>query len=185
MIKQSGKFRIKQVVKYILLVSVVFIGCQSDWHTKRLAVKQLKENHTVTIIQGFVEFSYTENQGMIFGLAGEKESKLKHYVLITLNCAAIFFMFFVIWRLRKLSFFIHLPFFLILSGAFGNLIDRIRFGYVIDFIHIHWGKTLDWPFLFNMADVWICVGEILLIILIIFRKKQLEEAIFHKLKPAS
>ena len=175
---------IKQVVKYLLLLSILSVGCHSDLRTKRLVMNQLKESPSITVIEGFIEFSYTENQGMVFGLLGKRGSPWKHIILMGLNGIAILFMFYIIWRIRKLSFIYQLPFFLILSGAFGNLIDRILFGHVTDFIHIHWKNIIDWPFLFNMADVWICVGEFLLILLIIFRKKVLEVAIFHKIKSA-
>lgn len=174
---------IKKIIKYFLLFSVLLTGCHTDLHTKRLAMNRLKENSTVTIINNYVELSYSENQGMVFGLLGREESQLKHVVLIALNCSAILFIGFILWRLRRLSWVYHFPFFIMLSGAFGNLISRIQSGHVIDFIHIHWNNVIDWPFLFNVADIWVCIGEILLILLVVFRRNELERVIFSKTKP--
>ena len=98
--------------------------------------------------------------------------------------SAILFIFYIVWHLRKLSFFYHLPFFIILSGAFGNLIDRIRFGHVIDFIHVHWRNTIDWPFVFNIADVLICTGEILLLVLIIVKRDTYKKVLRPQIKNA-
>ena len=73
---------------------------------------------------------------------------------------------------------------MILSGAFGNLIDRIRLGYVIDFIHIHWKDAVEWPFLFNVADVLIVIGEILLLGLFIFKRDVLRSVLFRSTSKA-
>ena len=134
----------------------------------------------MTIIDGYIEFTYVENRGAVFGLFNNQESNYKHYILSGFTFLSILFMIFVIWRLRELSFFYHLPFFIILAGASGNLIDRIRFGRVVDFIHIHWKDIVDWPFLFNIADVLIIIGGILLLIILILKKEALENRLLLK-----
>jgi signal peptidase II len=45
-----------------------------------------------------------------------------------------------------------------MAGAWGNIYDQVTSGHVIDFIHIHLGAMLDWPFFFNVADAYLCVG---------------------------
>ena len=52
---------------------------------------------------------------------------------------------------------------LVISGALGNLIDRMRYGYVVDFIHWHWKDSFDYP-TFNVADITITIGVVLLLI---------------------
>lgn len=169
-----------RILKFIILLAILFTGCNADLYTKHLALNHLKENPTITVVDGFMEFSYTENRGMIFGIMNQKESSLKNDILTGVNIISIMFLLFVIWRMRNLSFFYHLPFFIILSGALGNLIDRIRMGHVIDFIHIYFLDVIDWPYLFNVADVFITIGGILLVILVIFRGDKIEERIFRK-----
>jgi signal peptidase II len=170
----------KQFIKFILLFLILVAGCSADLHTKQLAINHLKDSAAVTIVNGFIEISYIENKGMVFGVLGNKESFLKNYILTGLTCILILFVFYVIWRIRNHPFFYHLPFIMILSGAFGNVIDRIRFGHVVDFIHIHWKDTLDWPFLFNCADLLITIGEILLLGLFIFQKDIFRRVIFQE-----
>ncbi len=172
----------KQLIKFFFLLAVLFIGCQGDLYTKQLALDDLKHNPAMSVIKGFMEFSYTENKGMVFGLFGTSKSDLKNYILISLTSVVILYVIFLIWRMRNLPFFYHFPFFLILSGAFGNLIDRIRYGRVIDFIHIHWKEAVDWPFLFNVADVLICFGEVLIILLLIFKRGVIERTVFNKIR---
>ena len=65
-------------------------------------------------------------------------------------------------RARPLLFL--LPFLLIWAGAIGNLIDAFTYGYVVDFIHLRLGRLVDWPFLFNLADAYVCVGVSLLLL---------------------
>ena len=166
---------IKQLIKFLILFAILLTGCSADLHTKRLALNHLKDNGTVTLVDGFVELSYTENRGMVFGLLNENHSTTRNIVLSTLTFISILFMCVMIWRFRNLSFIYHLPFFIILSGAIPNLMDRVRFGRVVDFIHIHWKDSLDWPFLFNVADALICVGGFLLLVLMIFKRETIEK----------
>jgi signal peptidase II len=170
----------RRFIKFILLFLILVTGCSADLHTKQLAINHLKDDAAVAIVNGFIEISYTENKGMVFGVLGNKESLLKNYLLTGLTFISILFVFYIIWRIRNRPFFYHLPFFMILSGAFGNIIDRVRFGHVVDFIHIHWKDTIDWPFLFNGADLLITIGEILLIGLFIFRRNIFRRVIFQK-----
>ena len=156
----------KHSAKFILLFMILVTGCAADYFTKQWAVNTLKDSKTISLVNGFVEISYTENRGMVFGVLNSRETLLKHYLLTGLSLISIFVVLCIIWQIREFSFFYHLPFFIILSGALGNLMDRIRVGHVVDFIHIHFRNIIDWPFLFNVADILICIGGILLFVLI-------------------
>ena len=162
----------KRSAKFILLFMILLIGFTADYCTKQWAVNTIKDNQTISLVNGFVEISYTENRGMVFGMLNEKASLLKHYILTGLTLISILFIINIIWHIRGLPFFYHLPFFIILSGAFGNLIDRIKVGHVVDFIHIHFRDLINWPFLFNVADIFICIGSILLLVLIVFAPRE-------------
>jgi len=171
---------LKQFLKFLFLFIILLMGCIADLHTKKWAMENLKENPTMTIVDGYLEFSYTENSGMVFGLLNDSKSMLQHTLLIGLTIISIIIMGFIIVRLRKLPFFYHLPFFIILSGACANLIDRIRSGNVVDFIHIQFKDMIDWPFLFNVADALICIGGVLLFVIIIFKSDVLEDTLFQR-----
>jgi signal peptidase II len=163
----------------MLLLAVLLTGFCADLLTKRWARDHLRGKDVVTVIEGFVELSYTENDGMVFGLFSRQRSGIKQGLLIFLTCVSILYIAWIVWRLRKLSFFILMPFFIILSGATANLTDRIVSIGVVDFIHIHWRQSLDWPYLFNIADAFITVGGFVLLLMILLKKDVFDKHLFH------
>ena len=78
-----------------------------------------------------------------------------------------------IWIYRKRSFLFLFPLLLLSIGAAGNLIDPFKYGYVVDFIHIHAGNILNWPFYFNMADAYITIGVFIMLLKEIIQPGQL------------
>jgi signal peptidase II len=162
-----------KVVKFLLLVLMFLAGCAADQASKRWIVRSGTDWAPVVILSGYLDFSYTENRGMVFGMLNHSDSVFQRYGLTAVQILSILFILIIIRQISHFSFFRLAPFFLILSGAFGNLIDKIRMGHVVDFIHIHLRDKIDWPFLFNLADLWICLGGFWLLILILFDKKEL------------
>lgn len=164
----------KSTLKFALLIAVFVVGLVADFTSKQVAMNHYKGNAPVTIIDGFLEFSYVENHGMIFGVMNNHHAGLKRWALTGLTLVSLAVILSIIWRIRELSFFYHLPFFMILIGAIGNLVDRLRFGFVVDFIHMHWKDVLDYPWLYNIADASIVVGVIFLAILMLIKNDQFE-----------
>ncbi|MBN1782263.1 signal peptidase II [bacterium] len=165
-------------VKFTLLICIPVLGFWTDMTTKTWAVNHLGAGRSRVLIRGVLELVYTENRGMVFGLFSQHHFILKQVILAGLTFAAICFLFMFIWRIRKRPFVVLLPFFIILSGALPNFSDRIRFGHVVDFIHIHCFNILDWPFLFNVADIFICAGALLLGSMLLFNKNRVAPEIF-------
>lgn len=138
---------------FIISIVLVFI----DQLTKRLALKYLLNKNPMVIIKNIIEFVYVENRGAAFGVLQGKQT---FFYVIT-----IFILIFMTAFLIKLEFTKHniLMFIilcLIFSGAIGNFIDRVKNKYVVDFIYF---KPIDFP-VFNMADIYITVGCVLLLI---------------------
>ena len=106
-------------------------------------------------------FTYAENQGGAWGLLQNETEALRRPFFLIVSVAAIVFIVSLYRKLQKgqLALMWGLP--LVLGGALGNLIDRIRYGFVVDFIDIYVHKAAGpdshWP-TFNVADVAICVG---------------------------
>lgn len=123
-----------------------------DQITKAIAVTRLASG-PVPAIGDIISFSLVRNTGAAFGLF-----RYQTTAFIFISLIAIAFTIFYLIR-RKVGFY--LPFALILGGAVGNLIDRLRFGYVIDFVDLHF-----WP-VFNIADSCITIGSIYLFIVIL------------------
>ncbi len=128
-----------------------------DQITKAQAVANLKVGESHPIINKFFYLTLVQNTGAAFGLF---KNQAAFFVVISI-IAIIFIAFF----LRKNKTGLNLPLALILGGAIGNLIDRLRFGYVVDFLDFR-----VWP-VFNFADSCISVGAFLLFLLIIRGKK--------------
>jgi signal peptidase II len=109
------------------------------------------------LLPGFLDLVYVENTGAIFGLFHSHTE-----VFIALGIAASVVILVFLYYFPPATTVGVLSFALILSGAVGNLIDRIRLGYVIDFISIHLQELFRWP-AFNIADAALTVGIFTLI----------------------
>ena len=137
----------KQKYGLIGILAVVILTALDQW-TKYLAVLHLKDQRPIVLWDGVFELHYLENRGAAFGiLQGQK--------FFLLRAVAV----------------------LLAAGALGNLIDRMRYSYVVDFLYF---KLIDFP-VFNVADCYVTVGAVLLAILILFIYKE-EELDFLSLK---
>ena len=111
----------------------------------------------VALLPGFLDLVYVENTGAIFGLFHSHSE-----FFIVLGIAGVIAILVFLRYFPPITTLGAVSFALILSGAAGNLIDRIRFGYVIDFVSMHVQELFYWP-AFNVADTALTVGKIALI----------------------
>ena len=132
--------------KYFLITIILII--------LDIITKSYFKNKNIAIGK-YLNFNYTENTGAIFGIL-----KDNNIFLIILTIAIIGIIIYTIKKEKKYR----LELGIILAGAIGNLIDRILYGHVIDFIHIKY-----W-YVFNLADAYITIGIILIIYKIISKK---------------
>jgi signal peptidase II len=124
----------------------------------------------IPLLGNILELIYVQNRGVAFSLLEGRESL---YVLIALAVAVVVWLY---WRLRNSpSVLIKVIFGLIIGGAIGNLIDRLRLGYVVDFVHFQI-PAIGFSFaVFNVADSSITVGVILLIAVLLFSSRPAAE----------
>lgn len=115
----------------------------------------------ITVIEGFFDLRWVENPGATFGFLSD--SAVRKPVLIAVAILASLFILWMAWRLQPGQRLLSIALALVLSGAIGNLIDRARLSYVIDFLDLHIRDSFRWP-TFNVADVAIVVGVALLLI---------------------
>lgn len=130
-----------------------------DQVTKAIAVADIPLHTRVTIVDGFFAFTHAHNRGMAFGLFNNAGSPWLRWILVGVALIAVA----IIWSYARHETNrpgVLLAFGAILGGALGNLVDRLRFGYVEDFILAHWGVH-EWP-AFNVADAAITMGGIAL-----------------------
>lgn len=164
----------KKTLTYILSF-IGFCGLIfADQFTKFLSVKYLKDSEGIAIIKGVLEFTYVQNIGAAWGMLGGKQT-----FFIILTSIMLLVMFYVIIKtpLRRKYNSFRITMICLAAGAAGNLIDRIKQGYVDDFIYF---KIIDFP-VFNVADICVCVSMAVLIILLLFKFKK--DGDFDFLKP--
>ena len=147
---------------YLLAALGIYLADQAS---KAWAVKALRFGEGIVVIPGFFQFAYTENPGIAFGQLQEGGSFGRWFfvVLAVLAAIAVFYYF---MRTPRNDDRVLGACALLLAGIVGNLTDRARLGYVIDFIVLHAGNY-HWP-TFNIADASITIGALLLAYDIIF-----------------
>jgi len=142
-------------------ILIVFLGLLLDRLSKLWALKALKEKDGVVLIKDIFKLEYLENRGAAFGIL---QNKLVLLALVTLLVIAG--MIYYIIKYKPKSKFIRISFALIISGALGNLYDRIFYKYVVDFILVHYKDVYYFP-TFNIADSLVVVGTLILAISIV------------------
>jgi len=139
-----------------------------DQTSKAWAVRALRFGGDRTIFRGFLDFVYTENRGIAFGQLQEGGS-FGRWFYVVLAIAAAIAVFYYFLRTPRNDDRVLGACALLLAGIVGNLTDRVRLGYVIDFIVVHAGSW-HWP-TFNVADASISVGALLLAFDLIFARE--------------
>lgn len=148
------------MVTVLSLVSILFlIGV--DQITKIWAATALAQaNRVISVIDGVFELRYAENPGVAFSML---EGQRWIFIPITILIGSVFFIILFRSPLRKYKLFV-ITCVLILAGAAGNLIDRVAYGYVIDFLYF---RLIDFP-IFNFADCCVVIGAGLLFVFVLF-----------------
>jgi len=143
---------------YLLAAFFLYLADQAS---KAWAVKSLRFGEDRVVIRGFLQFAYTENPGIAFGQLQEGGS-FGRWFFVVLASAATIAVFYYFMRTPRNDDRVLGACALLLAGILGNLTDRVRLGYVVDFIVMHAGDY-HWP-TFNVADASICIGAILLLL---------------------
>ncbi len=141
---------------YLLAAFGIYLADQAS---KAWAVKTLSRGEDRVIIDGFLQFIYTENPGIAFGQLQEGGSFGRWFFVVLASLAAVA-VFYYFLRTNRNDDRVLGACALLLAGILGNLTDRARLGYVVDFIVMHAGNY-HWP-TFNIADASITIGALLL-----------------------
>lgn len=171
---------LSRISRLLLLVSLVLMSAGCDQWTKYQAVASLthalddvegtgpriarylwhthpRPSSAVTVVEGLWRFTYAENPGAAFSFLGDVWFGRWLLTIIGVVAVTLFF----VWAQRQRRPLLLFAASLILGGALGNLFDRVRLGYVVDFVQWHYLDRFSWP-VFNVADIWIFVGGVLL-----------------------
>ncbi len=138
-----------------------------DQITKGIVTQQMALHQSVPLVPGFLSLTYVRNTGAAFGILASPSPGLRSAFLLLFSIMAIGIIVWI-WARDRGADRLHVSSFaLILGGALGNVIDRVRLGEVIDFVDVYW-RTYHWP-AFNVADSAITVGVVLLVLQLIVR----------------
>jgi signal peptidase II len=154
--------------KYIKLAIIAGCIVILDQVTKAVILRTLPLNHSISIVPGFFNLIHIQNPGGAFGFMAKHSSAWLHSVFLFFTFLALGLIFYFYRNTPQTHSLLTLGFALIFGGAIGNLIDRIRFGKVVDFLDFYIGN-MHWP-AFNVADSAVSVGTIIFLYHILFRK---------------
>ena len=139
-----------------------------DQLTKAIIRRTIAIGDTIEVIGGFFEVIHIGNTGAAFGMFRGKNS-----IFIIVSFVAIGFIF-AYYRQFKADTWMKISLGMLLGGALGNLVDRVIFQYVTDFIHVRWWFLhLRWWPAFNIADATVCIGVAMLIVRMFKRSKSM------------
>lgn len=156
--------------KFLLFLDLLIIAglITFDQYTKRWAKVYLKDKPAYNLINGILELNYLENQGAAFGMLPNQKVFFVFVAVVILSVVG-----YVLFKIpdQKKYTILHFLFSLIVAGSIGNMIDRVRYDYVVDFIYF---VRMNVP-IFNVADIYATVSAIVLLFLLLFiyREKDL------------
>ena len=150
---------------YTLYLLTIVVLVTADQFSKFLIVKNFVENEKIVLIKNFFNITYIKNYGAGFSILQNQT-----IFLVVVTIAAIGFVTYLLIKSKNNEAFNRVCYLLIIGGAIGNLIDRLTLGYVIDFLDFYIFEY-DFP-VFNIADSFLTIGCILLIISILLESKR-------------
>lgn len=149
---------------YLIPIITILVGIFVDQYTKYLACTYIKEE-SVSLIEGVFQLHYLENKGAAFGILQNQQ-----IFFVIIGILAIILFSYIYLKMPKKKKFLPLRICVVLmvAGAIGNMIDRIRLNYVIDFFYF---ELIDFP-IFNVADIYATISAFGLILLFLFYYKE-------------
>ncbi len=149
---------------YFIGILAVALGVSLDQYTKHLAIAHIKDN-PIILIKDVFQLQYLENSGAAFGML-----KNQQLLFVIIGIITLIFITYIYIHMPKDKHFLPLRICMIsiVAGAIGNMIDRIKWGYVVDFFYF---ELIDFP-IFNVADIFASVATVALIVLFLFYYKE-------------
>lgn len=143
---------------YMIALAVILL----DRATKLLIIQTLRLGQGIPVIPGFFDIVFVLNPGAAFGFLATLSEQVRNPLFILISVVAVILIIFYHTRYLRSHRLVSVALGLVLGGAVGNLIDRLRYGMVVDFLDVHVGQY-HWP-AFNVADSAISIGVSLMIL---------------------
>ncbi len=141
-----------------IVLGLSFLVIIIDYVIKLIVINNLKPISSIEVIPGFFSLTYVENKGAAFGMLSNAR-----WVFILFTILVIVFLIIFLFKKKPTSKLLNLALVLIIGGGFGNLIDRIFYGYVVDYLSVKF-----FPPVCNFADYCVTVGAFILVVYLLF-----------------
>ncbi len=145
-------------MKKLMTFIIAAVSIAADQLIKILVINNLKPVKSVTVIENLLNFTYVENKGMAFGMLANQR-----WIFIALTSAVIVALAVAVFKLKKQGTMFYISAALLIGGGIGNMIDRLMYGYVVDYISLSF-----FPPVCNFADYCVTAGVIMLLIYLFF-----------------
>jgi signal peptidase II len=143
--------------KYFILMGLTSFIVLFDQLTKFLVHERFRLGESISIVSGYFNLTYVRNTGAAFGIFANASPAFRVPFFALVPIVALVAIAFIFRKIPEADIKLSTALSLVIGGAIGNLIDRLRFGFVIDFLDFHWQYRYHFP-AFNVADSAICVG---------------------------
>jgi signal peptidase II len=165
--------------KYLILAVVSALIVSVDQVTKVYIHTHFQLGEMVQVIQNFFNITYVRNTGAAWGILRDTPDTFRNLFFLSMPPIAMIFIFGILRNLPDSDRLQILALSMIFGGAIGNYIDRLRFGYVIDFLDFHWKNFYTYP-AFNVADSAIVSGVTILILIMLRQYVEEQKTAKHK-----
>ena len=154
--------------KHLKLAGIAVAVIIADQLTKGLVTRHMPLYDSITVIPGFFNLTHIQNPGGAFGLFATQSENIRNVVFLAASTLAVGLIYWLYIKTPPSHPWLATGFALILGGAVGNLIDRVRYGQVVDFLDFNLG-FMRWP-AFNAADSAITLGIAIFMIHLVLKK---------------
>jgi len=151
--------------KWLVLLGVTLAVVALDQWSKRWAHQDLRQRagRRMVLVEGYLDLAYVRNPGAAWGFLARADESFRRPFFVAISVVAMGFILYLFRRLERGQILLLWALSLVMGGAVGNFIDRLRQNYVVDFIDFHVEQRFKWP-TFNVADIAISIGVGLLLL---------------------
>lgn len=151
-------------IKYLLLVAISGSIITADQALKMYVYTHFQLHETIQVIAGYFDLTYIRNQGAAFGFLAESHPMFREIFFLSMPPIALLIILAILRGVMESDRWTIISLSLVFGGAIGNYVDRLRFGWVVDFLDFHIASIYHWP-AFNIADMAIVCGVGILLFL--------------------
>ncbi|MBI4963799.1 MAG: signal peptidase II [Desulfomonile tiedjei] len=163
-----AELQVSRINRLTFLGSIACLLLIADQVTKFLVFSRIPLNRAIELIPGVLDLVHARNPGAAFGMMAGSAWEFRSLFFIVVSVVVLVIIALVVAFSKDMDSYLLLAYSLFFGGALGNLVDRVRFGEVIDFIDVHWGD-LHWP-AFNVADSALSVGAVLFVFHLLLKR---------------